>query len=481
MMLASCSSDDDELVSDGNKPAEGEMITIGVGIDAGTRVDINDLKLTWHENDQIYVIGYGNDGSCKGQQLYNIDNASIRGDKKIAKFTGTFIEADKYSVVCKAKNVNVDGKGKYSVDYSNADGSEADLKNFLLIARDDIKDLKSGIRLNMKNSFAKVEVHSLPSDLTSVSQIRWYVDFRGEKEHLQSVVKFAAPKNVSDLKYVYMPFEVGHNLSAGGTVAFQFVGNEFKAVTAKSKGKEYLAGKRYNFKVAADAGTDDALNTWNSPEESITNDVLLIKTTKDEWESIPISELNTALDPNYKATIKEVYVPSSLFHLHTIVGPTPAIEGMFRECDNLLKAVLAEGVEEIGNFAFYRCHELKEVLLPSTVTTIRTNAFARCWVLESLVVPKNVKIIETDAFNGTKLLSLALLCPKTADTKFSSKLFQLNNADHPDPTQCDLRINSTFKDEISGNVWTVNKGREDERAYTFKSITLVNENNEVVK
>ena len=53
-------------------------------------------------------------------------------------------------------------------------------------------------------------------------------------------------------------------------------------------------------------------------------------------------------------------------------------EEAFCGCKNLKKAVLREGVEEIGEEAFFLCAELTEIHIPATATKIADGAFTGC-------------------------------------------------------------------------------------------------------
>ena len=63
------------------------------------------------------------------------------------------------------------------------------------------------------------------------------------------------------------------------------------------------------------------------------------------------------------------------------------------------KIVVADGVTEIGAWAFGYFYNLKEVQLPETLTTIGTSAFYRAEKLESIVIPESVTTIKGGAFS----------------------------------------------------------------------------------
>ena len=60
--------------------------------------------------------------------------------------------------------------------------------------------------------------------------------------------------------------------------------------------------------------------------------------------------------------------------------------------------VIPDGVQYIGECAFWRCRELKNVKIPNTVTDISTKAFAGCESLKKIDIPDSVERIGYDAF-----------------------------------------------------------------------------------
>ena len=61
------------------------------------------------------------------------------------------------------------------------------------------------------------------------------------------------------------------------------------------------------------------------------------------------------------------------------------------------KIIIPEGVEEIGNHAFYKSY-VKEVVLPSTLKKIREGAFMNCNSLVKIIIPEGAETIDTFAF-----------------------------------------------------------------------------------
>ena len=73
------------------------------------------------------------------------------------------------------------------------------------------------------------------------------------------------------------------------------------------------------------------------------------------------------------------------------------------------KAVIANGITSIGNYAFYGCTHLASVTIPDGVTSIGYNAFQDCYCLASVTIPNRVTSIGYGAFGYcTSLTSVTI-------------------------------------------------------------------------
>jgi len=72
----------------------------------------------------------------------------------------------------------------------------------------------------------------------------------------------------------------------------------------------------------------------------------------------------------------------------------------FYECDSLTSIEIPDGVETIGEYAFYFCYALKTVTFGenSQLLSIGNNAFYWCYNLTGIEIPDSVKTIGEDAF-----------------------------------------------------------------------------------
>ena len=82
-------------------------------------------------------------------------------------------------------------------------------------------------------------------------------------------------------------------------------------------------------------------------------------------------------------------------------GGVPVIaidKGAFKNCINVERIVIPEGVKKIGKSAFEGCYNLVSVTIPKTVSEIGTAAFQLCRSLPSVTIPEKVKAIGDYAF-----------------------------------------------------------------------------------
>ena len=79
---------------------------------------------------------------------------------------------------------------------------------------------------------------------------------------------------------------------------------------------------------------------------------------------------------------------------------------------SIKKAMIADGVTNVGSGAFKDCRNLKSVSIPDSVTCIEGMAFLNCMSLEDVKIPDNVTRIEGRAFSGCEILSNVVI-PKS--------------------------------------------------------------------
>lgn len=69
---------------------------------------------------------------------------------------------------------------------------------------------------------------------------------------------------------------------------------------------------------------------------------------------------------------------------------------------NVKKVIIEEGIEEIGNYAFFGSSNIEEIVLPSTLKKIGRHAFGKCTSIKKITIPKSVNTIGEYAFYDWK-------------------------------------------------------------------------------
>lgn len=69
---------------------------------------------------------------------------------------------------------------------------------------------------------------------------------------------------------------------------------------------------------------------------------------------------------------------------------------------------IAEGIQQIGDYAFYNCSKLTDIKIPSSVNSIGTKAFSLCSSLKNVVFSEGNDSIESEAFSSCPITSLSI-------------------------------------------------------------------------
>ena len=79
-------------------------------------------------------------------------------------------------------------------------------------------------------------------------------------------------------------------------------------------------------------------------------------------------------------------------------------ECAFWKCDKLKRVVIPDSVKDIGVGAFMGCEALKEVVIPNSVTRIERDTFSYCLSLEKVTLPASLTLMKSSAFYGCNSL-----------------------------------------------------------------------------
>ncbi len=145
-------------------------------------------------------------------------------------------------------------------------------------------------------------------------------------------------------------------------------------------------------------------NIGKSPNKAEADQLLKDKTLADYKKEFKLSNSGDAyVISSYKGTIPIVNVPGEILGKTVVAigdhafsylqnGVSSEIAGFRKE--QLEEAVIEEGIETIGSFAFGGCEKLKRVVLPKSVKTIEKGAFCDCPSLSDISIENGVKLEE---------------------------------------------------------------------------------------
>lgn len=86
---------------------------------------------------------------------------------------------------------------------------------------------------------------------------------------------------------------------------------------------------------------------------------------------------------------------------------------------------IEQGVNTIGQYAFYNCDNLKNINIPSSIYRIGDYAFYSCTALRNISIDKNVVEIGTSAFMDCHDLTILCKNRASADICLSDKRFTM--------------------------------------------------------
>ncbi len=96
----------------------------------------------------------------------------------------------------------------------------------------------------------------------------------------------------------------------------------------------------------------------------------------------------------------------------------------FRECNNLHRIILNEGIKEMEPFSILRCMNLHSIVIPDSVEILGEHACFRCENLEDATIGKNVKKLDS-TFQGCnrlrKVTCRAITPPEIVGTVFENE------------------------------------------------------------
>lgn len=169
--------------------------------------------------------------------------------------------------------------------------------------------------------------------------------------------------------------------------------------------------------LALQAGSDDyggiaryALAIHKSLDEpsviAVKGDFLFARRTEEDGHNYLI---------RYTGSDKEITLPDDLDG-----EPYKIVTNCFNGSKDITHVTVPNGVDEIGEKAFYGCSSLKTLIGGDSVTVIGDSAFGFCESLADITLPQNLEQLGASAFDCCKALKSVSIGPAVKEIKISA-------------------------------------------------------------
>ena len=353
LMAAACSSEE-ELTETSPHDGSEVVITVAMPDQKDTRVNLSGQKLCWNAGDQLYAIPVNIDGRVEGTACV-LDIVNPDASSNTAKFKGKLTSASMYRLVYKTDKVKIDGQGNVSIDHAGVTQTKLDsdehLKNYFLITSDDVleENISKNVQLYFRDALLRVNLRSLPENLTSITDVKWILNYGGADETVAAAMKFDGTLPVmyeteAD-RYITMPVDVTRNLvqHAGKKMALQFNGSRTRTVTVTVPAeKTYTANRRYNINVSLLAHEGQkAMTGWDVENDYPLDNQIWAEVGEGGSFCVNGSEIKSESLRGY-----HVYTDNSVGEILTLGSE------FMRGSSNITELVFPRKIEELSGNAF---------------------------------------------------------------------------------------------------------------------------------
>ena len=119
-------------------------------------------------------------------------------------------------------------------------------------------------------------------------------------------------------------------------------------------------------------------------------------------ETVQAGDYQISITDNLVEIVRFTSIDSGTIEIPAVIDNLPVKvigKAAFKECKQMTKVIIPEGVTSIQEEAFYECSKLCEANLPSTLNRIRKSAFAKCSMLEKINLPNGLRNIPEECFS----------------------------------------------------------------------------------
>ena len=455
MLLSSCSQED-EFIDSPVPGTQGDLVEITIGTPQGnnSRVSYDDTTspFAWEAGDEIIAVGFGDDGTYKGQNIFQM-KSELTEDKKTATFRGELPKgAKQFKVYYKAENLAISAtNGTPKVDYStqsldisSAETQTVHMKKFYQLATPKMSsemllDPTAAKNLKLENSLLRLDVKSYPTAIGDLENILIRTNIAKGAAQTAYIGITNTPKEQQAFKAFILFDPTVMAQTAGETFEVVFVGNKGSQAISQDNTKATFnnAGSRYNLVAyqddteIQDVTTKAVLKNWTAwhgaildasthtitsklpgnftPEMvskamGVGKDQTLI--VKGDINGHDIRIIREAAGCMYDNSQNKKIVEAPLRHLDLSAARIKASDDIYAE-DKTIGAYHTK--DNIISDRMFIYSALTTVKLPEGITEIGNSAFFVNFFLKDVNIPSTVTKLGHDVFTHNESLTTIVI------------------------------------------------------------------------